>query len=107
MSKKSRIHKKIVELQYNVRSIFVQDDFFENPSQTQMIFKGMIMFTFVNPLYSPYIFENFRPEQNYCGLYVVTLRFFNGFLIFWTFFYVDFPCGAAGAGQITPFCTQK
>ena len=67
----------------------------------------MLMVTFVNPLCLPYIFENFRPEQKYFGLYVVTLLIFYGFLIFWTFFYVDFPCGGAGTGQITQFCTQK
>jgi len=41
------------------------------------------------------IFENFRPEKKYFGLYVVTLLIFYGILIFWTQNYVDFSRGGA------------
>ena len=54
-SNKSRIDLWGVKLHHKVRSIYVWHGIFENPSQTQRICKGMLMFTFVNPLCSPYI----------------------------------------------------
>ena len=67
----------------------------ENIRQTQRIDKGNHKHPFANLLRLTEIFEIFRPEEKYFGLYVVTLLIFYGFLKFWTFFYVDFPCGGA------------
>ena len=43
-----------------------------------------LMFTFVNPLCSPYIFENDVPNKNDSDFYVVNLRILYRFLIFLT-----------------------
>ena len=74
-----------VKLQHKVRGIFVRDEIFENSSQTQRICKGVHSIPYVylcqSSVFALY-FRQFRPEQKFVGLYVVTLLPINSFGIF-------------------------